>query len=184
MFDEASLIPDKVWTVVMGGLSTASRMWFAWGQPERNSGRFYEINFGRSAHRWDDRRFDSRTSRFPNKQLIARYLTDFGEDSETGRVRVLGLSPMADELPFIEWARILVTQQRQVVTFDDEPLVDAAPQRIGADGRPTYPAHAQGPDADEFADPSCDQRHHWSDRSGDRGCHCGRATRPPGVGET
>jgi hypothetical protein len=98
-------------------------MWFAWGQPERNSGRFYEINFGRSAHRWDDRRFDSRTSRFPNKQLIAQYLTDFGEDSDIGRVRVLGLPPMADELPFIEWARILVTQQRQVVTFDDEPLV-------------------------------------------------------------
>lgn len=83
-------------------------MWFAWGQPERNSGRFYEINFGRSAHRWDDRRFDSRTSRFPNKQLIAQYLTDFGEDSDIGRVRVLGLPPMADELPFIEWARILV----------------------------------------------------------------------------
>ena len=98
-------------------------MWFAWGQPERNSGRFYEINFGRSAHRWDDRRFDSRTSRFPNKQLIAQYLTDFGKDSDIGRVRVLGLPPMADELPFIEWARILVTQQRQVVTFDDEPLV-------------------------------------------------------------
>jgi hypothetical protein len=76
-------------------------MWFAWGQPERNSVRFYEINFGRSAHRWDDRRFDFRTSRFPNKQLIAQYLTDFGEDGDIGRVRVLGLPPMADELPFV-----------------------------------------------------------------------------------
>lgn len=61
--------------------------------------------------------------RFPNKQLIAQYLTDFGEDSDIGRVRVLGLPPMADELPFIGWARILAAQQRQVVTFDDERLV-------------------------------------------------------------
>jgi hypothetical protein len=58
MFDEASLIPDKVWTVAMGGLSDGEPMWFAWGQPERNSGRFYEINFGKSEHRWNHRRFD------------------------------------------------------------------------------------------------------------------------------
>jgi transposase len=31
--------------------------------------------------------------------------------------------------------------------------------------------------------PSRDQRHHRGDRSGHRGCHCGRATRPAGVGE-
>jgi hypothetical protein len=38
-------------------------MWFAWGQCERNTGCFYEINFGKSEHRWDHRRFDSRQSR-------------------------------------------------------------------------------------------------------------------------
>jgi hypothetical protein len=38
----------------------------------------------------------AQNGRFPNKQLIARYL-DFGEDSDIGRVRVLGLPPMADE---------------------------------------------------------------------------------------
>ena len=46
MFDEASLIPDKVWTVAQGGLSDGHSMFFAWGQMERNTGRFYEINFG------------------------------------------------------------------------------------------------------------------------------------------
>ena len=123
MFDEASLIPDKVWTVAMGGLSDGEPMWFAWGQPERNSGRFYEINFGKSEHRWNHRRFDSRTSRFPNKELMAQLLTDYGEDSDVWRVRVLGLPPMADELQFIDRALISGARRGQVVTLDDDPLI-------------------------------------------------------------
>src|ERR1017187_4448385 len=45
MFDEASLIPDKVWTVSQGGLTDGEPMHFSWGQLEKNTGRFYEINF-------------------------------------------------------------------------------------------------------------------------------------------
>ena len=67
MFDEASLVPDKVWTVAQGGLTDGEPMFFAWGQPERNTGRFYEINFGSQEHRWNHRTIDSRQSRFTNK---------------------------------------------------------------------------------------------------------------------
>ena len=70
MFDEASLVPDKVWTVAQGGLTDGEPMFFAWGQCERNTGRFYEINFGSKEHRWNHRRIDSRKSRFTNKALI------------------------------------------------------------------------------------------------------------------
>lgn len=123
MFDEASLIPDKVWTVAQGGLSDGHSMFFAWGQMERNTGRFYEINFGNKEHRWDHRTIDSRESRFPNKDLIAQDLLDYGEDSDYFRVRVRGLAPTADELQFIDRGRILTAQQRDVVTFSDEPLI-------------------------------------------------------------
>ena len=67
LFDEASLIPDKVWTVAQGGLTDGQPMFFAWGQCERNTGRFYEINFGSKEHRWNHRTVDSRQSRFTNK---------------------------------------------------------------------------------------------------------------------
>ena len=123
MFDEASLIPDKVWTVAQGGLTDGQPMFFAWGQMERNTGRFYEINFGNKEHRWNHRTIDSRESRFTNKALIAQDLLDYGEDSDYFRVRVRGLAPTADELQFIDRGRILTAQQRDVVTFSDEPLI-------------------------------------------------------------
>src|SRR5436190_1563635 len=98
-------------------------MFFAWGQMERNIGRFYEINFGNKEHRWNHRTFDSRSSRFTNKELIAQDLRDYGEDSDYFRVRVRGWAPTADQLQFIDRARILAAQQHEVATFPDEPLV-------------------------------------------------------------
>ena len=98
-------------------------MWFAWGQCERNTGRFYEINFGKSEYRWDHRRFDSRQSRFPNKELMVQWEKDYGEDSDFFRFRVRGLPPTADELQFIDRARILGAHQRGAQSLPDDPLV-------------------------------------------------------------
>lgn len=123
MFDEASLIPDGVWTVAMGGCSDGEPHWYAWGQPERNTGRFYEINFGKLEHRWNHRRIDSRSSRFVNKPLMDQWLEDFGEDSDVWRVRVLGLPPVADELQFIDRARIVAAQKREAQSLPDDPLI-------------------------------------------------------------
>ena len=89
---------------------------------ERNTGRFYEINFGNKEHRWDHRTIDSRESLFPNKDLIAQDLLDYGEDSDYFRVRVRGLAPAADELQFIDRGRILAAQT-DVTPLADEPLV-------------------------------------------------------------
>jgi hypothetical protein len=83
MFDEASLVPDKVWTVAQGGLTDGEPMFFAWGQPEKNTGRFYEINFGNQEHRWNHRTIDSRNSRFTNKQLIEQDIAEYGIDRKS-----------------------------------------------------------------------------------------------------
>lgn len=123
MFDEASLVPDKVWTVAQGGLTDGEPMFFAWGQPERNSGRFYEINFGKHEHRWNHRRIDSRTSRFANKALLEQWREDYTEESDYYRVRVLGLPPAADELQYIDSARIAAAQKREALGLPDDPLI-------------------------------------------------------------
>jgi hypothetical protein len=123
MFDEASQVPDAVWTVAKGGLTDGEPIWFAWGQPERNTGSFYEVNFGKEEHRWNHRRIDSRTSRFVNKPLMQEWLDDYGEDSDFYRVRVLGLPPTADELQFIDRGRILTAQKRAPQVLPDEPLI-------------------------------------------------------------
>src|ERR1700675_3862021 len=80
LFDEASEVPDKIWETAEGGLTDGEPMFFAWGQPVRNTGEFYKINFGSLAERWNHRRVDSRTSRFTNKALIAQWEKDYGPE--------------------------------------------------------------------------------------------------------
>ena len=123
MFDEASLVPDKVWEVAKGGLSDGEPMFFAWGQPEKNTGRFYEVNWGKLEHLWNHRCFDSRNSRFTNKQLIEQDIREYGIDSDFVRVRIRGLGPVASELQFIDRARIEAARVRAVSTFPDDPLI-------------------------------------------------------------
>ena len=123
MFDEASLVPEAVWDVAQGGLTDGQPMWFAWGQPERNSGRFYEINFGKRQDEWDLRRIDSRSSRFANKELCERWIKDYGEDSDYCRVRIFGLAPNASELQFIDLERIKAAQRRAPQSLPDDPLI-------------------------------------------------------------
>jgi len=123
LFDEASEVPAKIWDVAMGGLTDGEPMFFAWGQMVRNTGRFYEICFGREAARWRTRRVDSRTSAFTNHKLLNEWIEDYGIDSDWCRVRILGLPPNASELQFIDRERIKAAQTRLVETLDDDPLI-------------------------------------------------------------
>ena len=79
--------------------------------------------FGNREHRWNHRTIDSRESRFTNKALIEQDIKEYGIESDYVRVRIRGLPPAASELQFIERARILAAQQREVVTFADDPLI-------------------------------------------------------------
>ncbi len=113
LFDEASEVPDAIWDTAKGGLTDGEPMWFAWGQPVRNSGVFHRVCFGREAARWVRRSVDSRTSRFANKTLIQQWIEDYGIDSDFVRVRVLGLPPLADELQYIDSGRVKRSAQTQ-----------------------------------------------------------------------
>src|SRR5262245_20327239 len=117
MFDEASHVPDGIWDVAQGGLTDGEPMFFAWGQPARKSGRFYEICFGKRRDRWDVRAIDSRRSRFTNKELIEEWIRDYGEDSDFVRVRVKGMAPRAGDLQFIDQDRIDGAKKRAAVSF-------------------------------------------------------------------
>src|SRR5579883_393290 len=123
LFDEASAVPDTVWGVALGGLTDGEPMFFAWGQPERNTGQFYEITSGRERDRWNHRRVDSRSSRFTNKKLIDEWIRDYGEDSDWCRVRIFGLPPKASELQFIDRERVEAAQERTGKPLDDDPLI-------------------------------------------------------------
>ena len=123
LFDEASEVPDGIWTTAYGGLTDGEPMFFAWGQCVRNTGEFYRVCFGDKAARWNTRRVDSRTSRFTNKELIAQWEKDYGEESDHFKVRVLGFPPGASELQYIDKARLDLARHRKADTLPNEPLI-------------------------------------------------------------
>lgn len=121
--DEASAIPDIVWDVEEGGLTDGEPMIFAFGNPTKSSGRFYEICFGSKKDRWKHRAIDSRSVKRTNKKQIQEWIDDYGEDSDFVRVRVLGKPPRASELQYIDQDRVTDAQKRDVYALDDEPLI-------------------------------------------------------------
>lgn len=102
IFDEASAIPDQIWEVAEGALTDENTViiWLAYGNPTKNTGRFREC-FGRYAHRWHTRQIDSRTVEGTNKEQIAKWIEDYGEDSDWVRIRVRGEFPRAGTNQFI-----------------------------------------------------------------------------------
>lgn len=122
IFDEASAVPDSIWEVAEGGLTDGEPMFFVFGNPTRNSGKFKEC-FTRQAHRWNTRQIDSRTAKMTNKKLLAQWKEDWGEDSDFFRVRVLGKFPRGGDMQFFPSDIVLESQKRDPRYMPDDPLI-------------------------------------------------------------
>ena len=133
IFDEASAIPDKIFEVAEGGLTDGEPMIFLFGNPTRSAGKFHRTCFGAERDRWDHRSIDSREAIMSNKQLIAEWIEDYGEDSDFVRVRVRGIPPRASEAQFIDADRVRGAQLRDPQVLDDEPLVAGVDFAWGGD---------------------------------------------------
>ena len=105
IYDEASAIPDSIWEVSEGGLTDGEPMWFVFGNPTRNSGKFRDCFHGQ-AHRWHPRMIDSRSVQITNKKLIDEWIADYGEDSDFVKVRVRGMFPSQSAKQFISVADV------------------------------------------------------------------------------
>ena len=100
LMDEASGIDDVVWEYIDPAMTTSGAMWIAFGNPTRNTGRFFEC-FNRFKHRWTTFQVDSRTCKKADKATIQNWIDDYGEDSDYVRVRVKGVFPRASDRQFI-----------------------------------------------------------------------------------
>jgi len=101
-YDEASAIPDVIWETTEGAFTESSgiKIWIAFGNPTRATGRFAEC-FKRFRHRWVTYEIDSRDSNRTDKAKIQEWIEDYGEDSDFVRVRVKGQEPRAGVEQFI-----------------------------------------------------------------------------------
>ena len=99
IYDEASAIPDAIWEVSEGAMTDPRAMWFVYGNPTKNTGRFREC-FANDT-RWTTHQIDSRLCKMTNKNEIAGQIATYGEDSDFIRVRVKGEFPRAGSMQFI-----------------------------------------------------------------------------------
>lgn len=145
IFDEASAIPEAIYDVAEGGLTDGEPMLFLFGNPTRNSGRFFECFHKRKKY-WNTRSIDSREVSITNKKQIAKWVEEYGEDSDFVRVRVAGQFPKQGADQFIPADRVRAAMERgplssnaatcaivgvDVARFGDDDTVIAT--RIGRD---------------------------------------------------
>ena len=122
IFDEASAVPDKIWEVAEGGLTDGEPMFFVFGNPTRNTGKFAEI-FKRQQHIWQCNQIDSRTAKMTNKELFKEWADEWGEDSDFFRVRVRGVFPRASDTQFIPGDKVSQAQIEVPRYLGDDPLI-------------------------------------------------------------
>ena len=133
IFDEASAVPDVIWSVAEGGLTDGEPMFFAFGNPTRNTGRFSEC-FTAMKHRWICRAVDSRKVKITNKTQIAEWAEDYGEDSDFFRIRVRGEFPRAGSLQFIPGDIVEAARARPpYADFSDPCIISCDVSRFGDD---------------------------------------------------
>jgi hypothetical protein len=122
IYDEASAIPDTIWEVSEGAMTTPGAMRFAFGNPTRNTGRFREC-FGKFKHRWLLWQIDSRSCRMTDKRKLDEWIEDYGEDSDFVKVRVRGEFPSASSMQFISNDIVEMARERETRSYPHEPLI-------------------------------------------------------------
>ena len=103
IFDEASGIPDSIWSVAAGFFTEniLDRYWLAFSNGRRNTGYFYEAVDGNKRNFWKSRKIDARNVEGTDKAIYEQIIDEYGEDSDEARVEVYGDFPKSGDDQFI-----------------------------------------------------------------------------------
>jgi hypothetical protein len=135
IFDEASGIPDAIWSVGAGFFTEniLDRYWFAFSNPRRNQGYFFECFNAKRAF-WDTMQVDARTVEDTDKQVYEQIIAEYGEDSAQAKVEVYGEFPSEGDDQFISPRLVDEAMEREQYKDMTAPLVMGIdPARGGAD---------------------------------------------------
>jgi hypothetical protein len=146
IFDEASGIPDSIWSVSDGFFTenTPHRFHLAFSNPRRNTGYFYETFNSKRAF-WNTRNIDAREVEGTDKNLYQRIIDEYGPDSYQAHVEVFGKFPSEGDDQFIGSNVVDDAMQRPRHKDASAPIVIGVdPARFGSDA--TVIAVRQGRD--------------------------------------
>ena len=174
LFDEASGIHEKIWSVTEGFFTepVLHRYWHVFSNGRRPSGAFFETHHKNRLF-WKRRQLDSRTVEGTDATVYQRIIDQHGLDSDQARVEVLGQFPKQGERQFISRDAVRGAMEREVVADPYAPLimgVDIARfgndttvirWRQGRDARSIPPVRIKGADSVEVENLIA----HWIDKT-------------------
>ena len=135
IFDEASGIPDSIWSVGAGFFTEniLDRYWFAFSNPRRNTGYFYEC-FNAKRDFWSTRNIDARNVEDTDKRVYEQIIAEYGEDSPQAKIEVYGEFPSAGDDQFISPRVVDDAMKRERYKDESAPIVIGVdPARSGLD---------------------------------------------------
>lgn len=146
IFDEASGIPDSIWSVANGFFTenTPHRFHLAFSNPRRNTGYFYEAFNAKRAF-WRTRNIDAREVEGTDKNLYQQIIDEYGADSYQANVEVYGQFPSEGDDQFIPVSLVNDAMKRPRYKDATAPIaLGVDPARFGSDA--TVIAVRQGRD--------------------------------------
>ena len=152
--DEGSGILENVFQVLEGNLTGPVNLILLIFNPTRTKGYAVDTQY-KHGDRWVTFVWNAEDSPLVDRAQIQRLEEDYGRDSNTYRVKVLGLPPLADEQTLIPWEWILDAVNRPLEPDPKSPLIKGLD--CGAGGNKSVIATRKGPIVYPF------QRHVGSD---------------------
>ena len=120
--DEASGIPDIIFQVGEGSMSTKGAKTILTGNPTRNSGYFYDSHHSMK-HKWKTFTVRCQDSSHVNPDFIKDMAEKYGEDSNVYKIRVLGEFPTTNDDSVIPLHLIDEARTRQNVEPSTEEII-------------------------------------------------------------
>lgn len=124
IFDEASGIFHKLWSVAEGSFSDGEGFFFAFGNPTQPDGEFADC-FDKNKELYDTESVDSRDVSHTNKTNLQFIITKYGADSDEARIRVYGQFPRQSYNGFIARDAIEIAQEREYTYDSGAPIIMA-----------------------------------------------------------
>lgn len=124
LFDEASGIPQPIWTVAKGFFTEAcvTRAHFAFSNGRKNTGPFFEC-FHKMRGFWNGVQIDSRDVEGVDTADLEQIIAEHGEDSDEARVEVRGMFPSKGDHQLIGPETVDKAMNRSIEVDDMAPLV-------------------------------------------------------------
>jgi len=140
--DEGSGILENVFQVLEGNMTGPVNLMLLIFNPTRSKGYAIDSQY-RHSDRWHCFRWNAEDSPIVDRGAIERLAQDYGTDSNTYRVKVLGLPPITDEQVLIPWDWIQDAINRPLEPVPNAPLVKGLD--CGAGGNKSVIATRRGP---------------------------------------